>query len=211
MEYWHISLSPNHVLGAPPLFSCRHFWVHSIIQTHIRDIQLYRWCYFSIPGQKASILDAKRLSLSHRTPTHSTPASHRLNSLEQQASSLIALSVAPSTKKKYDACINTYTMFCKSTDMNPTLISERTLILFATELSSKMAHSNICCHIAAVKYFAHVHGFDLDITPFNRLYRLLRGIKRSQSNKFRKPPRVPITPPTAIIFGQKLVEFIIQI
>ena len=88
--------------------------------------------------------------------------------------------------------------------MNPTLISERTLILFATELSSKMVHSNICCHIAAVKYFAHVHGFDLDITPFNRLYRLLRGIKRSQSNKFRKPPRVPITPPLLLSLGRNL-------
>ena len=127
-----------------------------------------------------------------------------MSSLEKQASSLIALSVAPATKKKYDRCIKSYIQFCKYANINPTPISEHILILFATDLAPKVAHSNISCHIAAIKYFAHVNGFYLDLAPFDRLYRLLRGIKRSQGSKFRKPPRVPITPPLLLSMGRNL-------
>ena len=49
-----------------------------------------------------------------------------------------------------------------------------------------------------------MNGQDLDINSFSRLYRLLRGIKRSQGSRFKKPPRVPITPPLLTTLGRNL-------
>ena len=127
-----------------------------------------------------------------------------MKALEQTASSLIANSVSSSTMKKYHAHINTYEEFCKSAGINIFPISESNIILFATHLSTSHSHSNIGSHIAAVKYMSHVRGFDLDLTNFTRLYRLLRGIKRTQGARFKKPPRIPITPPLLFALGHNL-------
>ena len=71
-------------------------------------------------------------------------------------------------------------------------------------MSSTLSHKNISGHIAAIKYHAQVLGYDLDVSPFSRLYRLLRGIKRTQGAQFKKPPRIPITPPLLLSMGQNL-------
>ena len=112
--------------------------------------------------------------------------------------------MAPATRKKYASHINTYNNFCKSANISPLPIEEQSLIRFATHLSTSLSHSNISCHIAAIKYTSQVNGFDLDLTPFSRLYRLLRGIKRSQGAQFKKPPRIPITPPFLLTLGRNL-------
>ena len=100
--------------------------------------------------------------------------------------------------------INSYDQFCKFANIPPLPVLEQSLILFATHLSNHLSHSNITSHIAAIKYISQVRGFDLDLTPFSRLYRLLRGIKRSQGAKFKKPLRIPITPPFLLTLGRNL-------
>ena len=67
-----------------------------------------------------------------------------------------------------------------------------------------MSHKRINQHIAAVKYFTHIQGHDLDINSCQRLYRLMRGIKRAQGSRFKKTPRIPITPPLLSILGRNL-------
>ena len=114
--------------------------------------------------------------------------------LKERASYLIQKSVAPATEKKYASCVNVFQTFCNNTATIPFPLTEQSLILFATYLSTSMSHKSINAHIAAVKYHAHVLGHDLDIAPFARLYRLLRGIKRTQGSKFKRPLRIPITP-----------------
>ena len=53
------------------------------------------------------------------------------------------------------------------------------------------SHKNINAHIAAIKFTAEVMGFDPEITNYNRLYRVMRGIKRTKGAIFEKPPRIP--------------------
>ena len=67
-----------------------------------------------------------------------------------------------------------------------------------------MSYKNISQHIAGIKYYTHVAGHDLDVTSYPRLYRLLRGIRRSQGNRYNKPPRIPITPPLLSSLGRNL-------
>ena len=125
--------------------------------------------------------------------------------MTQAANTLIAHSIAPSTKDKYTTHLNTYYEFCRNTETIAFPTDQQTLILFATYLHRiNTSHQNINQHLAAIKYFTHVHGYDLDINSFPRLYRLLRGIKRSQGSRFKKPPRVPITPPLLTTLGRNL-------
>ena len=76
----------------------------------------------------------------------------------------------------------------------PLPITQNTLILFATYLCPTHSHKNISAHIAAIKFTSEIEGYDPDFTPFRRLYRVIRGIKRTQGSCFKKPPRIPITP-----------------
>ena len=131
-----------------------------------------------------------------------TPAS--VSRLQEQAAQLISNSVAPSTVKKYTQCYSYFLQFCKNMNMPPLPLQEQTLTLFATHLSNSMSHTNIVAHIAGIKFSSEVRGYDLDITPYNRLYRLLRGIKRTQGSKFKKPPRIPITPSLLMNLGTNL-------
>ena len=58
--------------------------------------------------------------------------------------------------------------------------------------------------MSAIKFQAELLGYDPNISPFNRLYRVIRGIKRAQGSHFKKPPRIPITPPLLNLIGCKL-------
>ena len=49
-----------------------------------------------------------------------------------------------------------------------------------------------------------MQGYDPDFAPFKRLYRVMRGIKRTQGSCFKKPPRIPITPPLLTQLGLNL-------
>ena len=103
-------------------------------------------------------------------------------------------SVANSTGSKYSSHYTSYQLFCKNHGIKLFPITQQSLILFATYLSPSMSHKNINAHLSAIKYFAHIYGFDDDFSRFHRLYRLMRGIKRTQASKFKKAPRLPVTP-----------------
>ena len=83
-------------------------------------------------------------------------------------------------------------------------MSQNTLILFATYLCPTHSHKNISAHIAAIKFASEMQGHDPDLTPYKRLYRVIRGIRRTQGVRFKKPPRIPITPPLLTYLGTNL-------
>ena len=69
---------------------------------------------------------------------------------------------------------------------------ENNLILFVSDLAQSSSYSNIKQHLAALRFFSVVHGYVT--TKCNQLYLVLRGIKRSQGLKFKRPKRLPMTP-----------------
>ena len=123
------------------------------------------------------------------------PHSHNaLTHLEQQAALLLSQSIAPSTKKNYSSAMQSFQLFCNHFSLQPTPPSEQTLILYATHISSYSSHSNVKVHMAAVKHHTIIQGHPLDFKNFDRLYLLIRGIKRAEGKKFSLPKRRPITP-----------------
>ena len=112
--------------------------------------------------------------------------------------------MAPSTRKKYEGHCESYLSFCKLVNLPPLPLSQNTLILFATYLCPNHSHKGISAHISAIKFLSDSKGYDLDFTPFTRLYRVIRGIKRTQGSRSRRPPRVPITPQILTQLGHNL-------
>ena len=169
-------------------------------------MQPFSRCLISLSDAKVLQFNARSRQNSHRITgqRHQPPGSY-LHQLTQAANTLIAHSVAPSTRDKYNSHLQTYNKFCQDTDTTPFPTNQQTLIVFATFLhKANTSHQSINQHLAAVKYYTQVHGFDLDIPSFSRLYRLLRGIKRSQGTTYKKPPRIPITPPLLTTLGRNL-------
>ena len=117
---------------------------------------------------------------------------------------MIKNSLAPSTRAKYNSHFKAYASFCELVKLPVMPISQQTLILFATFLCPSHSHKDICAHIAAVKFTAEALGYDPEPSKHKRLYRVIRGIKRTQGKKFNRPPRIPITPALLTALGHTL-------
>lgn len=103
-------------------------------------------------------------------------------------------SIAPSTGRNYESALRTFLSFCTHHQLTPFPPAEQTLVLFATNVASYSSHSNIKRHMAAIKFSTALRGFSVRFENFQQLYLLIRGIKRSQGNKYSNPKRLPITP-----------------
>ena len=102
--------------------------------------------------------------------------------------------LAPTTKRNYRSAKKNYDKFCNLTQVPPFPPTEDNLILYVTELATHSSHSNIKMHLAAIRYYSIHYTSNSPIQSFQRLYYLLKGIKRSQGNSRKKLPRAPVTP-----------------
>ena len=114
------------------------------------------------------------------------------------------MSVAPNTRRNYSTAVNAYTNFCSQHELVSFPPREQTLILFATSLATYSSHSNVKVHLSAIQHHSTIHGHHAPFQDFNRLYLLLRGIKRSQGRSHSLPKRLPITPSLLKIINQNL-------
>ena len=87
-----------------------------------------------------------------------------------------------------------FVTFCEQWDLVPFPLIENNLVLFATELSKSVSVSAINVQLAGIKFMDHRQGHNTKFSEFQRLYMLIRGIKRTQGRSFKKEKRVPITP-----------------
>ncbi len=106
--------------------------------------------------------------------------------------------LAPSTKRNYRSAGLRYKEFCSQFGDVPFPPVEDVLILYVTRLALHSSHSNIKVHLAAIRYFSIFYTSDSPIHTFQRLYYLIKGVKRSQGRSRKKPLRAPITPSVLI-------------
>lgn len=118
-----------------------------------------------------------------------------LTQLEALSLHYLHNSLAPSTARGYTSAMRAYKHFCIRHNVIAFPVSERTLMLFATHLASYSSHSNIKKHMAAIKHFSIIKGFITSFRGFERLYLLIRGVRRAQGTAHSVPQRRPITPP----------------
>ena len=114
------------------------------------------------------------------------------------------MSIATGTRRNYQSAVNSYRSFCLQHNLVAFPPCQQDLILFATHIASFSSHSNVKLHLSAIKHTATVAGYDIPFKDFERLYLLLRGIKRSQGNSHSLPKRLPITPTLLRAMNQRL-------
>ncbi len=102
--------------------------------------------------------------------------------------------LAPTTRRNYRSASSTYEHFCHHIGCQPYPPMEENLILYVTKLATHSSHSNIKMHLAAIRYFSiKVTSFS-PIHTFQRLYYLIKGIRRTQGSSRKRALRDPITP-----------------
>ena len=112
------------------------------------------------------------------------------------ANSFMKNAVANSTNRNYRSCFRQYRRFCKQHSFDYFPVLEHILVLFCTFLATKenaISFKSIKSYLSAVRYKAILKGFSTSFHGMDRLYYVLRGIKRHQGNLHGRPPRSPIT------------------
>ena len=100
--------------------------------------------------------------------------------------------VTPQTFTQYSRMFDRYSTFCIQLQLRIWPASEDKLILFCTFLSRSVQHSTIRAYLSGIRFFAILHGRPFSIIGMERLYYVLRGIKRLYT--VHRLPRAPITP-----------------
>ena len=130
--------------------------------------------------------------------------SQSINQLTENSQYYLSVSVAPNTRRNYTSAVNTYLAFCNQHNLVPYPPSEQTLILFATHIASFSSHSNVKVHLCAINHQCLLQDEGTPFKDFERLYLLLRGIKRAQGRSHALPKRLPITPTLLRIINKNL-------
>ena len=120
--------------------------------------------------------------------------SQSINQLRENSEYYLAVSVAPSTRRNYSSAVSAYKNFCFQHNLIAIPPLQQTLILFATHIASFSSHSNVKVHLCAIKHHCIIQDVQVPFKDFDRLYLLLKGIKRAQGRSRSLPKRLPITP-----------------
>ncbi len=113
--------------------------------------------------------------------------------LTDMSQKLLQNALAPSTTKNYNRAVQRYERFCLQHDLSPFPLEEQTIILFVTYLSTFSSYSNVKSFLAALRYKSIMDTSTSPIPTFQKLYYVVRGIKRTQGNTRKRTPRAPVT------------------
>ena len=97
---------------------------------------------------------------------------------------LLSEAIAPSILRAYTSAFSNYRVFCFHTSLPVVAVTESTLILYCTYLSSRIAAKTVKHYLCGIRYHVIMSGHHWDTSGMSRLYYLLRGIKRTQGNKY---------------------------
>ena len=114
--------------------------------------------------------------------------------------------LAPGTINNYKRVVKDYLLFCFHCGSTPWPVSEPNLIRFCSYLSRRVTADTIKNYLCAIRYFSILKGFDCSFRHMDRLYYVIRGIKRFQGVKANRPLRSPITTHHLILIHSKLQQ-----
>ncbi|XP_065188871.1 uncharacterized protein LOC135819567 [Sycon ciliatum] len=118
----------------------------------------------------------------------SVQGNERALQLTQNANSLVALSVAPSTRKTYQPGIKAYTKFASAAGFNPLHPGNEDIVRFITSLSQTVSAATIKVYLAATRYYLLSHGSSTEGLRSQRLTAVLKGVERKQFDTRQAAP-----------------------
>ena len=117
-----------------------------------------------------------------RSPSNTHPC--ELNPLlTKRFTHLQKLGVATSTRRTYQAGVNSYLRFCIKHGIKPLPASQLTLQYFCTELSYSVSYATIRVYLAGIRLFHIENHFPDPTSDAPLLHYLCNGIHRCTRNK----------------------------
>ena len=107
---------------------------------------------------------------------------------------LLDNSVAASTSRVYGSGLNQYLAFCREVGIpHPFPLREFVLELFVALRGTRLSVATLRTYLAGLQHFSFRFGFPTKVAGMHSLGFVLRGLRRSQADRFTRPPRRPIT------------------
>ena len=101
-------------------------------------------------------------------------------------------SIAPSSRRVYQTALNHFIRFCNEAGLHIFPIYEDQIIYFAVCSARTFTYKTIKTYIAGIQFHSRISGSHVNISSMHRLYYVLRGIRRVQSQRHHRR-RGPIT------------------
>ena len=114
----------------------------------------------------------------HRQTNILHPPSHQLETLQVKAKQYFTHGLADSTQRTYSAPQRQYLAFSSRLDLSPFPASEQTLMLFVTELASRIHPQSIPVNLSAIHALHIAHGYPIPLDDTLQLRQTFRGISR---------------------------------
>ena len=102
--------------------------------------------------------------------------------------------LAPTTRATYRSGLKAYRLFCGQMGFPLFPLEQYILQLFVTALALRLSFATIKVYLSGIQYESRILGFHESISSMNKLFYVLRGIKRTQGSKWLRKKRKPITP-----------------
>ena len=112
--------------------------------------------------------------------------------LRRQRHAYLEQSVAPSTWKVYHAAWSSFLTFASQCGFRPFPLAPSTLEWYVVGSAARLRYSTLKVYVAALKFINTFLGWNSSQVSSDRLYYIMRGIRRTQS--LTLPPRPRRTP-----------------
>jgi len=126
------------------------------------------------------LLPAQQVSspLTTGRPTAYTHPNHQLEALQVKAKQYSTHGLADSTQRTYSAPQCQYLAFCSRLDLSPFPASKQTLMLFVTELASRIQLQSIPMYLSAIRALHIAHGYPNPLDDILQFCQTVPGINR---------------------------------
>ena len=106
----------------------------------------------------------------------------------------MAASLAPRTIQTYASAWKSYSTFCIINGLAVTPVTEIKLMEFFTHAALRsISHKSLTVYLSGLGYHSEIRGQPFCLADMHSLYRLMRGIRRTQGNSLTRVKRCPIT------------------
>ena len=106
----------------------------------------------------------------------------------------MASSLAPRTIQTYASAWKSYSTFCITNGLTVLPVTEIKLMDFFTHAALRsISHKSLTVYLSGLSYHSEIRGLPLVLADMHSLYRLMRGIRRTQGNSLTRVKRCPVT------------------
>lgn len=124
------------------------------------------------------------------TATHD-PTSHQLETLQVKAREYFSHGLATSTQRAYSACQHQYLAFCFPLNLPLFPANEQTLMIFVTELASRIQLQSIPVYLSAIRAHTIANGYPNPLDETLQLHQTIRASNKQSARDNNKTKAGP--------------------